>query len=224
MTSPCPPYAGCAAKNDFEGHDGIHHDNVYAYMGMGLDNGYGGQVRLLLGGRRPYPACGHSCAPPPAGRHARPGPAGRPRGLLLQQYPRHQPGAGGAGQQQPAVVHRQRLPALPRPLLRLQDGDYSKPICSGRGKNVLGNNSVYSPTGNLTECGMSLAAWQAQVGHRCSSATSPLSARPLRPCALRATTWARPRPPTPLQASCSTKPRSSWGSRSVPCARQLWAN
>ena len=51
LPAPCTPHAGCAAKNDFEGHDGIHHDNVYAYMGMGLDNGYGGQVRLLLGGR-----------------------------------------------------------------------------------------------------------------------------------------------------------------------------
>ena len=45
----------------------------------------------------------------------------------------------------------------------LQDGDYAKPICSGRGKNVLGNNSIFSPTGAITECGATLAAWQAQV-------------------------------------------------------------
>ena len=32
-------YGGCAAKNDFEGHDGLHFNNVYAFMGMGLDNG-----------------------------------------------------------------------------------------------------------------------------------------------------------------------------------------
>lgn len=35
-------YGGCAAKNDFEGHDGHHYSNVYAFMGMGLDNGAGG--------------------------------------------------------------------------------------------------------------------------------------------------------------------------------------
>jgi hypothetical protein len=44
-----------------------------------------------------------------------------------------------------------------------QDGDYTKPICSGRGKNILGNNSIFSPTGAITECGATLAAWQAQV-------------------------------------------------------------
>ena len=35
------------------------------------------------------------------------------------------------------------------------------PVCSGAGKSVLGNNTVFSPTGNITECGASLAAWQA---------------------------------------------------------------
>ena len=33
---------------------------------------------------------------------------------------------------------------------------------TGDDKSVMGNNTVYSPTGNVTECGMSLVAWQAQ--------------------------------------------------------------
>lgn len=32
-------------------------------------------------------------------------------------------------------------------------GDYAKPVCSGVGKTVLYNNTVYSPTGAITECG-----------------------------------------------------------------------
>lgn len=41
------------------------------------------------------------------------------------------------------------------------DGAYALPICSGDGKTVMGNNTVYTPTGNVTECGVPLAAWQA---------------------------------------------------------------
>jgi hypothetical protein len=41
------------------------------------------------------------------------------------------------------------------------DGDYALPICSGTGMTILANNTVRSPTGNITECGMSLAKWQS---------------------------------------------------------------
>lgn len=46
----------------------------------------------------------------------------------------------------------------------LYDGDYAKPICTGEGASKSGGNTIYSPTGNITECGMSVAAWQA-LGH-----------------------------------------------------------
>ena len=46
----------------------------------------------------------------------------------------------------------------------LYDGPYALPICSGPGTSVLGGNTIFSPTGNITECGMSVAAWQA-AGH-----------------------------------------------------------
>ena len=35
------------------------------------------------------------------------------------------------------------------------------PICSGRGKTVLANNTIFTPTGVAGECGMPLKAWQA---------------------------------------------------------------
>lgn len=41
------------------------------------------------------------------------------------------------------------------------DGDYAKPVCSGVGSTTMYNNSVYSPTGTITECGTTLVAWQA---------------------------------------------------------------
>ena len=41
------------------------------------------------------------------------------------------------------------------------DGDYALPICTGAGKSILGGNSIFSPTGNITECGQPLSAWQA---------------------------------------------------------------
>jgi hypothetical protein len=41
------------------------------------------------------------------------------------------------------------------------DGAYALPICSGAGKTVMGNNTLFTPSGNVTECGMPLAAWQA---------------------------------------------------------------
>jgi hypothetical protein len=40
-------------------------------------------------------------------------------------------------------------------------GNYGDGTCSGAGMTIVGNNSVYNPTGVVTECGDSLAAWQA---------------------------------------------------------------
>ena len=42
------------------------------------------------------------------------------------------------------------------------DGNYANGACSGDGKTVVGNNTIYTPTGRVTECGTTLAAWQAQ--------------------------------------------------------------
>jgi len=41
-------------------------------------------------------------------------------------------------------------------------GGYVNPICSGRGKTALGNNTIITPNGEAGECGVSLAEWQAQ--------------------------------------------------------------
>jgi hypothetical protein len=42
------------------------------------------------------------------------------------------------------------------------DGDYGNgQTCSGPGMTIVSNNTVYSPTGAINECGTSLAAWQA---------------------------------------------------------------
>jgi hypothetical protein len=54
-------------------------------------------------------------------------------------------------------------------IVMLNDGAYAKPICSGQGASLLGGNLVFSPTGNITECGMPVAAWQAQ-GHDAGTA------------------------------------------------------
>jgi hypothetical protein len=46
-----------------------------------------------------------------------------------------------------------------------QDGNYgSGQTCSGPAATVVYNNTVYSPTGAVKECGMTLAQWQAQGG------------------------------------------------------------
>ena len=34
--------------------------------------------------------------------------------------------------------------------------------CDGDGKTILSNNQYYTPTGEVTECGVSLAEWQAK--------------------------------------------------------------
>ena len=47
-------------------------------------------------------------------------------------------------------------------VVQTNDGNYANGGCSGDGKTVVGNNTVYTPTGRVTECGMPLAAWQAQ--------------------------------------------------------------
>ena len=47
-------------------------------------------------------------------------------------------------------------------VVQTQDGNYANGACSGDGKTVVGNNTVYTPTGRVTECGTSLAQWQAQ--------------------------------------------------------------
>jgi len=41
------------------------------------------------------------------------------------------------------------------------DGNYGLPTCTGDDKSVMGNNTVFTPTGNVTECGAPIADWQA---------------------------------------------------------------
>ena len=46
-----------------------------------------------------------------------------------------------------------------------KDGNYGGgQVCSGAGITHVFNNTVFSPTGRITECGTSLAAWQAKGG------------------------------------------------------------
>jgi hypothetical protein len=51
-------------------------------------------------------------------------------------------------------------------VIQTSDGDYgSGQSCTdspNNGITVVGNNSIYTPTGSVTECGMSLAQWQAK--------------------------------------------------------------
>ena len=47
-------------------------------------------------------------------------------------------------------------------LYLLRDGDYGRgQTCSGGAKTIVHHNTIWSPTGNITECGKSLAEWQA---------------------------------------------------------------
>jgi hypothetical protein len=56
------------------------------------------------------------------------------------------------------------------------DGDYALPVCAPTvPSSILYNNSVYSPTGNISECGVSLATWQAQ-GHDVGTTAAPYPA------------------------------------------------
>lgn len=44
-----------------------------------------------------------------------------------------------------------------------QDGDYGGgQTCSGAGKTIVFNNTIWTPTGKVTECGTSLQNWQSQ--------------------------------------------------------------
>lgn len=42
------------------------------------------------------------------------------------------------------------------------DGDYGNPTCSGDGMTVVHDNKIYTPSGTMSECGMSLHDWQAK--------------------------------------------------------------
>jgi len=42
------------------------------------------------------------------------------------------------------------------------DGTYGHGTCSGTGKTVVHDNDVYTPNGNVQECGMSLVDWQSK--------------------------------------------------------------
>ena len=48
-------------------------------------------------------------------------------------------------------------------VVMMTDGSYANGACSGDAMPIVHDNSVYSPTGAITECGMSLAAWQVDV-------------------------------------------------------------
>lgn len=90
-------------KSDFGGHDNVHHDNVYAYVGSGFS---------ICNQLKGHPDQFYS-------------------NILVQEH----------------------------------DGDYGggqacKTSASVDATNVH-DNRVYTPTGSVTECGMSLAAWQA---------------------------------------------------------------
>jgi len=53
------------------------------------------------------------------------------------------------------------------------DGDYgSGQTCSGGAKTVVHDNTIWSPTGSITECGQSLADWQA-AGNDPGTAATP---------------------------------------------------
>ena len=48
-------------------------------------------------------------------------------------------------------------------LYQSKDGAYGGgQTCSGAGKTIVGGNTIWSPTGAITECGTSLTNWQAQ--------------------------------------------------------------
>ena len=52
------------------------------------------------------------------------------------------------------------------------DGDYgSGQACKPPGMTVVGNNTIWTPTGRVTECGMSLAQWQAGGGDKGTTAS-----------------------------------------------------
>ncbi len=58
-----------------------------------------------------------------------------------------------------------------------RDGDYGKggSCDESSGSTVLHSNEVFTPTGKVTECGMSLAAWQAK-GNDINTTAAPYPA------------------------------------------------
>ncbi len=59
-----------------------------------------------------------------------------------------------------------------------QDGAYTSGACTGDAMPLVYNNSVFSPTGNISECGMPLAEWQAKGAF----GRLPVAASRLRSC------------------------------------------
>ena len=58
-------------------------------------------------------------------------------------------------------------------VVQTQDGDYAQGSCNdapNAAKTVVYNNSVYTPTARVTECGMTLEQWQARGNDPGSSA------------------------------------------------------
>jgi hypothetical protein len=47
-------------------------------------------------------------------------------------------------------------------VVQTKDGDYGNPTCSGEGKTIVHDNQIYTPSGKVTECSMSLDEWQAK--------------------------------------------------------------
>jgi hypothetical protein len=52
---------------------------------------------------------------------------------------------------------------------------YANAICTGPSATVLANNTIYTPSGNVTECGEPLAKWQA-AGNDPGTVALPASA------------------------------------------------
>jgi hypothetical protein len=59
-----------------------------------------------------------------------------------------------------------RRPAcyLAPPAMQTQSGNYANGQCTGPTMVIVGNNSIYTPNGQATECGTSVQNWVAQ-GH-----------------------------------------------------------
>jgi len=93
-------YSGNGLKSDFGGHDNVHHDNLYAYVGRGFG--------------------------------------------IVPQLPGH-------------VDY-----FYSNTVVMSKDGDYAQGACSGDAMPVVHDNKVFSPTGAITECGMSVQDWQAK--------------------------------------------------------------
>jgi len=93
-------YSGNGMKNDFGGHDNVHHNNLYAYVGKGFG--------------------------------------------ICSQLPGHED-----------YFYNNTV-------VMTADGNYGGGACSGDAITVVHDNSIYTPHGNVTECGYPLAEWQAK--------------------------------------------------------------